>query len=118
MFGIDDSRVVAGPVELAPSELQAFVHGKRVHLTRREFEVLHALALCAGHVVTRERLFEHVWHHPMHPRERSVDVHVQRLRTRLAEVSPGWRYIHTHFGIGYRYEPEPVDEPSSDGPHA
>ena len=42
-----------------------------MHLTRHEFEVLQALALCAGHVVTRERLYEHVWHHPMHPRERS-----------------------------------------------
>jgi DNA-binding response OmpR family regulator len=115
MFGIDDSRLVVGPVELAPSELQAFVNGTRTPLTRREFEVLHALALCAGHVVTRERLYEHIWHHPMHPRERSVDVHVQRLRTRLAEVSPGWRYIHTDFGVGYRFEPEQDDRGAQEG---
>ena len=41
--------------------------------------------------------------------DRSVDVFVRKLRQKLQNQSPGWRYIHTHFGIGYRFYPEPVD---------
>ena len=40
--------------------------------------------------------------------DRSVDVFVRKLRAKLQQVSPGWTYIHTHFGIGYRFDPEPV----------
>ncbi len=109
-FGIDRSRVLVGHVELAPSERQVFVQAKRLHLSAREFDVLHVLALCAGHVVSRERIYEHVWGRAMpHPRDRAVDVHIRRLRTRLAEASPSWLYIHTHFGHGYRFEPERTD---------
>ena len=36
-----------------------------------------------------------------------VDVFVRKLRAKLQKDSPGWGYIHTHFGVGYRFEPEP-----------
>jgi hypothetical protein len=61
-----------------------------------------------------------VGHIELAPSERQVfiegartvprEVHVRRLRSRLADASPDWRYIHTHFGHGYRVKPEPVDE--------
>ena len=41
--------------------------------------------------------------------DRSVDVFVRKLRQKLERASPGWRYIHTHFGIGYRFAAEPAD---------
>jgi DNA-binding winged helix-turn-helix (wHTH) protein len=37
-----------------------------------------------------------------------VDVFVRKLRSKLQKRSPGWDYIHTHFGIGYRFDPHPV----------
>jgi DNA-binding winged helix-turn-helix (wHTH) protein len=40
--------------------------------------------------------------------DRSVDVFVRKLRQKLERVSPDWRYIHTHFGIGYRFAAEPA----------
>jgi hypothetical protein len=40
--------------------------------------------------------------------DRSVDVFVRKLRQKLEKASPGWRYIHTHFGVGYRFSPEPA----------
>jgi DNA-binding winged helix-turn-helix (wHTH) protein len=46
--------------------------------------------------------------------DRSVDVFVRKLRQKLEKASPRWRYIHTHFGIGYRFAAEsldPVPEP-------
>jgi DNA-binding winged helix-turn-helix (wHTH) protein len=48
--------------------------------------------------------------------DRSVDVFVRKLRQKLRAISPTWSYIHTHFGVGYRFSPEPegteFDEPS------
>ncbi|MGK2936388.1 MAG: winged helix-turn-helix domain-containing protein [Solirubrobacteraceae bacterium] len=41
--------------------------------------------------------------------DRSVDVFVRKLRQKLEKASPSWRYIHTHFGVGYRFAPERVD---------
>jgi DNA-binding winged helix-turn-helix (wHTH) protein len=41
--------------------------------------------------------------------DRSVDVFVRKLRQKLEKASPDWRYIHTHFGVGYRFAAEPVD---------
>ena len=40
--------------------------------------------------------------------DRSVDVFVRKLRKKLEVLSPSWTYIHTHFGIGYRFDPEPA----------
>jgi DNA-binding winged helix-turn-helix (wHTH) protein len=48
--------------------------------------------------------------------DRSVDVFVRKLRQKLERVSPRWRYIHTHFGIGYRFAAEPIDEVSEQVP--
>lgn len=106
-FGIDGSVLAVGNLELVPSEGQVLAAGSRAHLSRREFDVLLALAVCHGHVVARERLYENVWGRPMpHARDRSLDYHVNRIRHRLREAAPGWRYVHTHFGHGYRLEPE------------
>jgi DNA-binding winged helix-turn-helix (wHTH) protein len=40
--------------------------------------------------------------------DRSVDVFIRKLRQKLEKRSPGWGYIHTHFGVGYRFDPEPA----------
>jgi DNA-binding winged helix-turn-helix (wHTH) protein len=59
----------------------------------------------------REELYQRIWGYAMVHGDRSVDVFVRKLRQKLERASPGWRYIHTHFGIGYRFAAEPV-EPS------
>ncbi len=41
--------------------------------------------------------------------DRSVDVFVRKLRQKLEKASPEWRYIHTHFGVGYRFAAEPIE---------
>jgi DNA-binding winged helix-turn-helix (wHTH) protein len=51
--------------------------------------------------------------------DRSVDVFVRKLRQKLERVSPEWRYIHTHFGIGYRFAAEPASgHPATEVPPA
>ena len=95
-----------GNVELRPDEYQLLIDGRRVALTIREFEVLLMLAENEDRVVRRARIFEHVWGEKMKHRERAVDVFVRKLRIKLAKVAPSWVYIHTHFGVGYRFAPE------------
>ena len=77
-------------------------------LTRREFELIQLLADAEGQVLQREEIYERVWGYAMVHGDRSVDVFVRKLRQKLERASPGWRYIHTHFGIGYRFAAEPV----------
>ena len=75
--------------------------------TVREFQTFFALAQRQDRVVTRQELYALVWGGEMPRRDRSVDVFVRKVRRKLSDVSPGWTYIHTHFGIGYRFTPEP-----------
>jgi DNA-binding response OmpR family regulator len=100
--------LVAGELEIRSDQFQAFIGGDSLGLTRREFELLHVLAEDRGMVVERERLYERVWGYSMAHGDRSVDVFVRKLRQKLQRRSEAWRYIHTHFGIGYRFEPEPL----------
>jgi DNA-binding response OmpR family regulator len=100
--------VTFGNLELRPDEMQALVAGSRVGLTVREFQVLAVLADREDRVVRRPEIYRQVWGGEMKHRDRAVDVFVRKVRTKLAAVAPGWAYIHTHFGIGYRFAPEPA----------
>ena len=99
---------VAGELEIRPDRFQAFVADEALDLTRREFELLRLLAEERGQVMERERIYQSVWGYAMAHGDRSVDVFVRKLRQKLERHSPGWSYIHTHFGIGYRFDPEPA----------
>ncbi len=101
----------SGEVLIRPDQYQAFVGDVSVDLTRREFELLHLLADAEGRVLPREEIYQRVWGWTMAHGDRSVDVFVRKLRSKLERRSPGWRYIHTHFGVGYRFAPERVAEP-------
>src|SRR4051812_46307347 len=101
--------VQAGEVEIRGDQFQAFVRGASVDLTRREFELISLLAGAEGRVLEREEIYERVWGYAMARGDRSVDVFVRKLRQKLEKASPDWRYIHTHFGVGYRFAAEPVD---------
>src|SRR3954452_10328032 len=101
--------VSAGEVDIRPDQFQAFVAGRSVELTRREFELIELLASAEGRVLEREEIYQRVWGYAMARGDRSVDVFVRKLRQKLEKASPSWRYIHTHFGIGYRFAPEPVE---------
>src|SRR6476469_7601408 len=102
------SPVAAGELEIRSDRFQAFVDGVSVDLTRREFELIELLAGSEGRVLEREELYQRVWGYAMARGDRSVDVFVRKLRQKLEKASPGWRYIHTHFGVGYRFAPEPA----------
>ncbi len=99
----------AGEVEVRPDRFQAYVSGRSLDLTRREFELIELLAGAEGRVLEREEIYSRLWGYAMVRGDRSVDVFVRKLRQKLEKASPRWRYIHTHFGIGYRFSAEPLD---------
>jgi DNA-binding response OmpR family regulator len=102
--------IAAGEIEIRADRFQAFVGDRSIDLTRREFELIELLASAEGRVLEREEVYQRVWGYAMARGDRSVDVFVRKLRQKLERSSPGWRYIHTHFGVGYRFAPEPVVE--------
>jgi DNA-binding response OmpR family regulator len=102
----DRGPLVAGELEIRTDQYQAFVGGQNLELTRREFELLQLLAEAHGRVLQREEIYQRVWGYAMAHGDRSVDVFVRKLRQKLESASPAWKYIHTHFGIGYRFQPE------------
>jgi DNA-binding response OmpR family regulator len=95
-----------GELELRPDQYQGYVTGESLELTRREYELIELLAEAAGQVLERGEIYQRVWGYEMAHGDRSVDVFVRKLRAKLQKVSPTWRYIHTHFGIGYRFAAE------------
>lgn len=96
-------------LEIRPAELQVLAEGRRTGLTVREFELFLVLVNRADVVVQRPEIYALIWGGSMPKRDRSVDVLVRKVRSKLARSAPGWRYIHTHFGVGYRFSPERLD---------
>src|SRR5579875_1059074 len=94
-----------GEIVVRPDLYQAYVGEASLELTAREFEILQLLS-GSDRVLRREEIYERVWGYAMAHGDRSVDVFVRKLRQKLRAGSPGWSYIHTHFGVGYRFAPE------------
>ena len=87
---------------LRPSVGELEANGVTVSLTRREMELLLVLAKRPGKVVRRQDIYQAVWGGVMPYRDRSVDVWVKKLRDKLACAAPEYRFVHTHYGFGYR----------------
>jgi DNA-binding response OmpR family regulator len=111
---VDTGPLVAGELEIRADQFQAFAAGRSVDLTRREFEVLQLLAQAEGKVLQREEIYQAVWGYAMAHGDRSVDVFIRKVRQKLEKSSPDWNYIHTHFGVGYRFDPERDGGPHED----
>ena len=88
-----------GPLQIFPEEHLARAGGRTLMLSIRELRLLTELA-------RREDLFRLVWGKEMRAGDRSVDVYVRKLRVKLQQALPGWWFIHTHFGFGYRMTAE------------
>src|SRR4051794_14824362 len=105
--GASPEVLAVGELEIRPSDHLAFAHGRAISLSVRELELLAALARREGRIVSREELYETVWGAPLRAYDRSVDVYIHKLRSKLALALPEWTFIHTHFGFGYRLAAEP-----------
>jgi DNA-binding response OmpR family regulator len=98
--------ITAGELAIRPDRFDAYVGDTPAGLSRKEYELLSHLATAGGRVLEREDIYHRVWGYTMARGDRSVDVFVRKLRHKLEQVSPDWRYVHTHFGVGYRFAAE------------
>lgn len=108
------STLYAGELEIRLGEGLVLATGRALTLSVREFELLGALARRSGAIVTRGELYAEVWGGELRAGDRSVDVYVSKLRGKLEAAMPDRRYIHTHPGFGYRFQPQPASGFSED----
>ncbi len=92
-----------GPLRIDPALKEAYVSGERIALTRTEFQLLALLASQPGRVFSRENLIDILWKETPYITERTVDVHITRLRKKLGEAAAA---ISSRPGFGYRFDAE------------
>jgi DNA-binding response OmpR family regulator len=103
---VDDELISVGALQIRASDGLVTAAGRPLTLSIREYELLLALARRSGRILAREEVYREAWGAEMRKGDRSVDVYVHKLRDKLESALPGWRYIHTHLGFGYRLAAE------------
>ncbi len=81
--------------------LQIHYLGTILQLTRYEYRLLKLLIQRPEQVFSRQQLMDHVWEHPEHSLERTVDTHIKSIRNKLKQICPEQDPIETHRGFGY-----------------
>jgi two-component system, OmpR family, alkaline phosphatase synthesis response regulator PhoP len=99
----DHSSFSSATLSLDVARRQAVVRGRRVELTRQEFDVLHQLAARPGTVFSRAMLLRNVWSGDARASERTVDVAISRLRRKIETNPHNPELILTAWGLGYKF---------------
>ncbi|TRZ74445.1 MAG: DNA-binding response regulator, partial [Bacteroidetes bacterium] len=94
-----ESRIILGDIIIDREKYIILKKGKEINLPRKEFELLELLASKPDKVFTREQIFEEVWGNDVIVGDRTIDVHIRRIREKLASDN-----IKTVKGVGYKYE--------------
>ncbi|MBQ6603794.1 MAG: response regulator transcription factor [Eubacterium sp.] len=99
-----ESQVTTGNLTLDSESRRVFISGKEINLTAREFDVLELLAFHPNKVYSREQLLKLVWGNDYPGDERTVDVHIRRLREKIETRPSEPEYVHTKWGVGYYFQ--------------
>ncbi len=102
MSGVDSDVLRVGALELNLANYQVSIDGRPINFTYMEYELLKFLATHPGRVHTREALLSRVWGYDYYGGERTVDVHIRRLRAKLGQDYGG--RIQTVRSVGYRFD--------------
>lgn len=98
----EDETIRLGDLVVDPRSREVTVGGGSVELTRKEFDLLLALARRPGAVVSKRELLAEVWGMPWGGGDRTVDVHLSWLRRKLGETAADPRYLHSVRGVGVK----------------
>ena len=90
-----------------PGSRKTVLMGQALALTPKEFDLLLFMARSPGQVFSREQLLRNIWDYDYFGDPRTVDTHINRLRDKLTKIKEAPRYIHTVWGVGYKFEVEP-----------
>ena len=93
----------SGDMKLDRDGKRAYIQGREIGLTAKEFEVLELLMLNPDKVYSRENLLKLVWGTDYPGDVRTVDVHIRRLREKIESNPSEPRYVHTKWGVGYYF---------------
>jgi DNA-binding response OmpR family regulator len=99
---VAEGPLVLGGLTIDPLTRQVSLDGAPIDLSRKEFDLLLALAQRAGEVVTKRELLAEVWRQSYGGGDRTVDVHLSWLRRKLGETAADPRYLHSVRGVGVR----------------
>jgi DNA-binding response OmpR family regulator len=99
-------QLTIGNVTIDFRKYEARKAGKPFEMTRREFQLLQALASRPGEVVTRDELLDQVWGLDAYPTTRTIDNHIAGLRAKLERNPAAPKHLLTLRGVGYKWSPE------------
>lgn len=95
-----DDRLVCGDISIDMSRKLVYAGGNQVVLSKKEFEILHLLASNPGKLFSREKIIEELWKDAPYVLDRTVDVHIARIRSKLGEYK---NCITNRSGYGYSF---------------
>lgn len=98
----EEEKIVHGSLVIDPLSYSVTKNGQQISFTKKEFEILTFLARRPGRVVTRETLLNHVWGDEVIVIDRTIDVHIRKIREKLG--AEYMKLIETIKGVGYRFK--------------
>lgn len=96
---LSDNKLEIGDLVIDREAYLVFKSGEKVVLAKKEFELLYLLASKPGKVYTRESILKNIWEDAVVVTNRTIDVHIRKLREKLGE-----NYVSTVKGVGYKFE--------------
>jgi len=96
---LSENKVEIGDLVIDREAYLVYQNGKKVVLAKKEFELLYLLASKPGKVYTRESILKNIWEDSVVVTNRTIDVHIRKLREKLGET-----YVSTVKGVGYKFE--------------
>ena len=100
----ESARIIAGDLILDTRERTIYLNGEEVSLTAKEFDLMELLMRNEGRVYSRNNLLNIVWGYDYPGDDRTVDVHICRLREKLEKVPAEPQHIMTKWGVGYYFK--------------
>ncbi len=89
------------PFQIDEIRCQILYFGRKLDLSKYEYEILKIFAKCPGHVFSRDRLMDMAWDEPEASMDRTVDAHIKNIRGKLKKINPDIDPIRTHRAMGY-----------------
>ena len=94
----DEEEMIHGPFRISTAERMVYKEGSKIHLPKKEFEILRLLSQRPGKIFTRENIYHELWGSDTVVSDRTLDVHIRKLRENIGE-----EFIKTSKGVGYAF---------------